>query len=239
MNGKLMSVDELLDWNGDTEYGPGPVRRVLKTHAPSQLAPWKGGTGGLKLGGAKIIVVVRNPKDACVSYFHHVQEVPEFKYTGGFEHMVSKLYLREKVEVAGFWSWYAGWEKASEQNPNIHWVSYEDLKRDGLSVVRGIANFLGLAVTDETISTAVSASDFETMKCQHEKLNETKEKQGKYIKPGHFRQGQSGSWRKVINGDLDKEFTDTHFRLVQQYGLKCAFDFGYDQADEQDKKQGA
>mmetsp|Transcript_16221 Transcript_16221/g.30282 ORF Transcript_16221/g.30282 Transcript_16221/m.30282 type:complete len:348 (+) Transcript_16221:50-1093(+) len=230
MNGKLMSVDELSAWDGDTEYGPGPGRRVFKTHAPVALAPWQGGVDSLKGTGTKVIVVVRNPKDACVSYFHHVQEVPEFQYTGSFEHMASKLYAKEKVEDGGFWSWYSGWEKAAAENPNIHWVSYEQLKRDGFTAVRDVANFLGLTVADDVLASALTAADFSAMKLQHSKLDEIKKEQGKYIKPGHFRQGLSGSWRNVIYGDLDKEFTAAHEYYVEKYGIRHEFDFGDDPA---------
>lgn len=230
-SGRLMSVQELSEWNGDTKYGPGPGRRVLKTHAPVALAPWKGGVAGLRPGGAKVIVVVRNPKDACVSYFHHVQEVPEFQYTGAFDHMVSKLFLQEKVEDGGFWSWYAAWEKAGAHNPNIHWVSYEELKRDGMTAVRKIAKFLELTVTDEVIGNALAASDFQSMKANFDEFTTVKKKQGEFTKPGHFRQGLSGAWRKVIHGSLDEEFTEVHSQLVKKYGLRHAFDFGDDPAD--------
>ena len=65
-----------------------PPRRTIKTHAPAHLAPWKM-TGAPALrqhfgvpGAGKVIVVIRNPKDAAVSLFHHSKDVPIFHYTG-------------------------------------------------------------------------------------------------------------------------------------------------------------
>lgn len=67
-----------------------PGRRCLKTHAPHHLVPWKGGVTAAGIGGGRrVIVVTRNPNDACVSMFHHSRDVESFAYTGDFQHFIN------------------------------------------------------------------------------------------------------------------------------------------------------
>ena len=115
--GQPMSAAELAAWDGRTAFSPAPPRRVFKTHAAVGLAPWRGGLRGL--GGARVVVVTRNPKDACVSMFNHARDAAPFAYTGDFAHFVTRLFLPGKVESGCFWEWHAGRGRAARgaRNP--------------------------------------------------------------------------------------------------------------------------
>ena len=89
------TVDEFNAWFPDaatqqSSGGPSPsppkTRRVIKTHSPAQLAPWRGGIPA----GARIVVVGRNPKDTAVSAFNHAKDVSIFEYTGSWSHFLSE-----------------------------------------------------------------------------------------------------------------------------------------------------
>lgn len=54
-------------------------RRFIKTHFPLHLMP----SNALEVG-AKIVYVVRNPKDVAVSFYHMQKSLPTFGYTGDF-----------------------------------------------------------------------------------------------------------------------------------------------------------
>jgi len=90
-------------WQPDpaTQRKP-PARRVIKTHAPSHLAPWIGGANGIPEHG-KVVIITRNPADACVSMWNHARDIPSFEYSELFEHFLSELYLQGKVESGDFW----------------------------------------------------------------------------------------------------------------------------------------
>jgi len=64
-------------------------RRCLKTHAPSHLVPWAGGVASGIGGKRRVVVVTRNPLDACVSMFHHTVDLPMFLFKGGFQQFVN------------------------------------------------------------------------------------------------------------------------------------------------------
>ena len=51
--------------------------------------------------GCKVIYVCRNPKDACVSYFHHTALIfPNFQEP--FQHYEA-MYKEGKVEYGSYW----------------------------------------------------------------------------------------------------------------------------------------
>jgi len=229
-NGKTMpnaeprSRDQLLAWDGATAGAPAPSRRVFKTHAPVEILPW---SGGLDLpGDAKVIVVVRNPKDACVSMYHHSRDVPAFEYTGDFEHFVPSLFLRGKVESGCFWRWHAGWWKACEDNRKTLWISYEDLKLDPVAGVRRIAAFLGVPAPDEVVRLVVGASSFDAMKASFEETASRKAAAGKPVKRNHIRRGEMGTWREMLRGPLLEAFDRAHEERTAELGLSYSFDFG-------------
>ena len=57
-----------------------PSPRYIRTHLPFDLLPKQIRTGEKK---PKIIYIARNPKDACISYYHHSKLLERF--TGSFE----------------------------------------------------------------------------------------------------------------------------------------------------------
>lgn len=67
-----------------------PSPRFIKTHLPFHLLPRQLREGKKK---NKIIYVTRNPKDVCVSYYHHYKLLEA--YQGSFENFC-KLFLNDK-----------------------------------------------------------------------------------------------------------------------------------------------
>jgi len=227
LNGECRSLSELKEWDGSSLRGEGPPgRRVFKTHAPAQLAPWIGGPSAFK-GKRKAIVVARNPKDACVSLFHHTQDGgPSFNYWGDFDHFVEKLFLKGNVESGCFWKWHAGWEKAAAENTNILWISFEEMKADPVHSVRKIAAFLEVPCSDEVVKNVVGASTFEVMKSRFEEINQERFWEGKRFKANHIRRGGVGTWREELYGPLHDTFEAAHAAKSAELGLKFEWDFG-------------
>lgn len=58
-----------------------PSPRILNSHLPFYMLPWQ----QLKEKKTKILYVYRNPKDSCVSYYHHLKAqvttpIPELSF---------------------------------------------------------------------------------------------------------------------------------------------------------------
>ncbi len=73
-----------------------PSPRVIKTHLPLEMLP-----PGL-IDTCKVVCVSRNPKDACVSFFHHHQSFLGYNFVGNFEEF-AKMWLDGQVEFGNYW----------------------------------------------------------------------------------------------------------------------------------------
>jgi len=198
---------------------------VWKTHAPVELAPWRGGVGGL--GGAKVVVVTRNPKDACVSMYHHSRDVPAFEYSGDMRHFVAELFLAGNVESGCFWAWHAGWQRAAAAAPaGVLWISYEELARDPVGGIRRVAEFAGIPASDDAIGRTAQAASFPAMKRAFADADAKMEAQGIRTKKNHIRRGEVGSWRAELPGALLAKFDEVHESRCAEHGLSYQFDFG-------------
>jgi len=185
------------------------------------------GKGGLSgLAGAKVVVVVRNPKDACISLYHHSKNSRGFGYMGHFEHFTSTLFLPGLVESGCFWAWHAGWLGTAAGNTSIHVVSFEELKQDPECSIRQLADFLGIQASNQAIMDTVAASSFESMKESTEANDKKLLARGIQPKVDHIRQGKMGSWRKDLDGALLQEFDAVHKDKTSALGLTYKFDFG-------------
>jgi hypothetical protein len=76
---------------------PSSSPRVIKSHLPFEMLPPK------LLDTCKVFFVCRNPKDACVSFYNHYNNLPDYKYKGNFEQF-AQMFLDGTVEYGGYWT---------------------------------------------------------------------------------------------------------------------------------------
>ena len=90
------SVDWMIDSVEFTAKLPSP--RVIKSHLPFEFLPPK------LLDTCKVIYVGRNPKDTCVSYYHHHLSIKEeYKLEGSFSDFAN-IYLQGILEYGSYWT---------------------------------------------------------------------------------------------------------------------------------------
>ena len=90
------SVDWMVDSVEFTAKLPSP--RVIKSHLPFEFLPPK------LLDTCKVIYVGRNPKDTCVSYYHHhLSFNAEYKMEGSFSDFAN-LFLQGITEYGSYWT---------------------------------------------------------------------------------------------------------------------------------------
>ena len=74
-----------------------PSPRILKSHLPVSMLPPN------LLEVSKVIVVARNVRDACVSFYHHEKLMMQHGWTGSFEDFV-KFFIEGKPSAYGdYW----------------------------------------------------------------------------------------------------------------------------------------
>ncbi|XP_054923095.1 sulfotransferase 1B1-like [Dermacentor andersoni] len=91
---------------------------------------------------AKYVYVARNPWDCCVSFYHHVSNLSPFCFQDGTFDEFLASFLRGDFGYGDYFDHLlAGY--ALKEEPNVFFVTYEQLKRDVRSVVLKLAYFLG------------------------------------------------------------------------------------------------
>lgn len=116
------------------ELGATKAPRLLRTH--SSMARLQCSEK------AKYVYVARNPWDCCVSCFHFVREIPECQFEDGtFDDFVDS-FLEGKFGFGEYFS-HVLYGYGSRTEPNVFFVTYEELHKDKADVALRLAYFLG------------------------------------------------------------------------------------------------
>lgn len=190
-----------------------PQRRLFTSHLPYPLMPHIDNTT------AKIVYVARNPKDVAISTYFHNQS--KGGYEGSWEEHF-QIFLHGDVGFGSYFDHILPWWQASQNDKNILFLKYEDMKHDHAGNVAKLASFLDLEADSQLIETVVRLSSFQSMT-----LNETTNFEWipqKADKPKHFRKGDIGDWRNHFSVEQSQQMDDLFMKKMKGSGLQ--FDFG-------------
>ncbi|XP_078607570.1 sulfotransferase 1C4-like isoform X2 [Branchiostoma floridae x Branchiostoma japonicum] len=190
-----------------------PSPRVLATHVPVEFLP-----PGLLGSKAKIVVLMRNPKDTAVSMFHFSQKVPELPTPESWDSFTQQ-FLAGDCPWGPFYDHVLGYWKLKDQH-NILFLKYEDMKKDLPAEVKKLSSFLGKPLSDETVQTVVGATQFDSMK---KTLGETKMAVG--LKGGVWtRKGIIGDWKNNFSNDQSRAYDEQYRERLSNTGLEFQFE---------------
>ncbi|XP_011302984.1 sulfotransferase 1C4-like [Fopius arisanus] len=200
-----------------------PHKRFIKTHLPFHLLPRDLREGRTR---AKIIYVCRNPKDVCISFYHHAKH---FAYRGDFQQFC-RLFLGDKVPYSPFWSHVSGfWEKRNDSSCNILFLKYEEMKVDLGSVIERTVEFLEKPkLSTEKLQRLLNHLSFGNMKLNpavnHKKrFGFTRQYLGASGEAEFIRQGQINQWKAVMSREISEEFDEWISRNSQSSDLSFYF----------------
>ncbi|KAH7952616.1 hypothetical protein HPB51_028223 [Rhipicephalus microplus] len=118
---------------------------------------------------AKYVYVARNPWDCCVSFYHHVSNLSPFRFQDGTFDEFLDSFLRGDFGYGDYFDHVlAGY--ALKDEPNVLFVTYEQIKEDTRSVGLKLAYFLderygrALETNDCLLRTLMERSTVEHMK---------------------------------------------------------------------------
>ena len=195
--------------------------RAFRSHVPYDFVP-----GGLPhTTPAKYIYVMRNPKDVCVSYWHHLNV--RSKATSidhlNFDEYVAN-FVSNDIRWGGWCNHVLGWWKHKDA-PNILFMKYENLQHDPHTSVRTVAEFVGIeGVTEELVQEVVRKSSFSSMKSDNTCNFSWKTSPGQAFSKGEFfRKGQVGDWKEHFSADQNRRFDAECAERLRDSDLK--FDF--------------
>jgi len=172
---------------------PGP--RTLRTSLPLSLM-----TPNL-LTDAKVVYIVRNPKDVCVAYYHLSRLTKCIGYDGTFGDWVN-YFVSENLMFGPYWEHICEMWKQKD-HPGLHIIHYENLVAAPDWEIKRLNYFLGTKLTDEQMENIVKYTSLKAMKERgvlplgynsDEISEEVAKKDG-----GFYECGEVGGWMIKIN----------------------------------------
>ncbi len=174
------------------EKWPYQLPRFIKTHL--KYGPY--------LHKPKKILIIRDPRDVMVSYFHYVNNLkiyPTFELFSDF--------IRNPD--FGLERWLRHW-KSWESNYD-YLIKYESLKENDTETFKAVLNHFKIPFVEENLNRAVEKSRFKNFRKVEKKY-------------GHTKPGEAGDsftfTRKGIVGDYMNHFSEEDLRYYQQFCKK-------------------
>ncbi|NWS82008.1 ST6B1 Sulfotransferase, partial [Toxostoma redivivum] len=134
-----------------------PSRRIIVTHLrPDFLPP------SIFQSKAKILVLVRNPKDTAVSYYHFSNNLPAMPSFPCWDEFFAD-FMNGKLAWGSYFDHVVEWNKYTD-NEKIMTISYEELKEDPILGMKKIASFFGFSLCEEDFSRIAKKTTFKAMK---------------------------------------------------------------------------
>lgn len=109
---------------------PSPIR----SHLPFEMIPFA--------NHAKYIYVARNPKDCCISLYHHTKMFPSYGFNNGSFDDFFKVFIKGETDYNDYFDHLLSWYEHKDDE-NVFFITYEQLKDDTKGAVLQIADFLG------------------------------------------------------------------------------------------------
>lgn len=154
--------------------------RIIKTHQ----------CGMPFLRNKRAALIVRDPRDIVVSYYHYASGLK----SSGFNGSISDVLRHPKMGAESFFKHYASW---SDHAGLI--LRYEDLKDDPSDGFSRLAAYYEIERSSEAIQHAIDASNFSNMRTAQQKSDKLK---GEF-KEGHqfVRSGKNAEWEELFSED--------------------------------------
>ncbi|CAN7977307.1 unnamed protein product [Ixodes persulcatus] len=172
--------------------------RVIFTHLPFHLTPFSPST--------KYIYVARNPKDCCVSFYHHTKAVPGYCFQDGIFDEYFELFVEGLTAFGSYYenllSWYA-----KKDEPNVLFLTYESIHADKKESVLKIAGFL-----DDQLAKELSEDEAKiTAVIEGTSVAEMKKDWEVHL----VRKGVVGDWQNYFSVEQSRRLEERFFKEME------------------------
>lgn len=150
-------MDVFKETNFIEETSRDTKRRGIKTHLPLNLIPRE-----VTTKEPHIIYVVRNPKDAAISFYHHHKHLTGF--TGSLADFLDDFLAGAPV-TGSFFSHVDEYLRLAKERPsNMLVITYEDIVADMTMVVQRVAEFINVPLSGVEVEAMSKYLQFDQMK---------------------------------------------------------------------------
>ena len=195
-----------------TEFEKMPDPRIFKTHCTYEQTP------GVEV--VKIILSSRDPRDCCVSFYHHIMDMTDearnevgIKLPESFDEYFEQ-WLEREVWYRSVKSW---WPHINDTN--VLWLRYEDMKTDLEASIDQILQFLGWSLSASQRRSVLHYCSFEWMRENVDKFSRQNSQQKVTFKPhGFIRKGRVGDHEKLMSPEQSRRILE---KAHQQLEPNC------------------
>lgn len=192
-----------------------PSPRLITSHFQRRMLPKT-----FDKAKAKVIYMVRNPKDALVSYFYYHNIASFLDNPGSFDEFIDK-FLEGKVCYGSWFDHIKSWWPEKDKE-NFLVLTYEEMQQDARNALAKIGEFLGKQLSNDMIDKIKNQTKFNNMK-QNNMSNYS-------FVPSDIINHEKGNFlRKGVVGDWKNHFTEAqteYFNSVFAERMK-GLDFPY------------
>jgi len=193
--------------------------RCIKTHLSFDLI------SPTVLSKAKVVYMLRDPRDVCISYYYHCRLFKYETYTGTFEEFVES-FMNDATYYSPYWTHvHEAWSRRN--HPRVHILSYDLLKKNTKQEYRKLNDFLQTKIPEGQLDRIIEYCSFAEMKKRehHASLKEwdpllmdmeIAEKDG----GGFFKKGESGRHKEVLTKEHQRMFEEWAVRHCPDLALK-------------------
>jgi hypothetical protein len=173
--------------------------RIIKSHLINEEYP-------------KVIYIVRDGRDALVSYYHYLVELR------GYDWNFAEFMKSHHVSGKNSWEYHLrqALDFKEKFQDNIFFVKYEELKSNTHISFRKVLQFLKLYVDDSQLDFAIASSSFKNLQnMQQESGVNIEDKEINF-----FRKGSSGQWQDYFDKKMNSEFLSTSKDLFDRFNYE-------------------
>ena len=193
--------------------------RFMKTHLPYEvLKPQLE-----KHPNVRIIQTLRNPKDALVSYYHHLRGDCQLGAFHGSWDQFFELFKEKRLPWGDYFENNAAWYKFNKDRKESLILLYEEMKKSHRDHVIKIAKFLGQNLSDKVIDVILEKS---TVREMSKNINGMMSgfPSWKSDRSSFIRKGEVGDWVNYFSKE-QSDYVEAKFReYLRPLGIK--FEYG-------------
>jgi hypothetical protein len=144
-----------------------------------------------------MVHIVRHPKAVAVSLYHFIKSIRQIDYEGSWPEFF-QMFITGFLTFGSWFNYMENWIK-QQANKNVLFISYEDMKAKPAEVIRHMAQFYGVSLTEDTVDLIVKETSFATMKKSLKNDDPT-------LKESHFRKGEVDDWKNYFTVAQNETF---------------------------------
>ncbi|HEY5623540.1 MAG TPA: sulfotransferase domain-containing protein [Gammaproteobacteria bacterium] len=185
-----------------------PKPRILKTHFTSDMTPAH--------AEARYVVVVRNPFDCAVSFYHHTRGfVKHYDFAEGTFDDFFECFIVGAVDSGDYFEHLGSWYRR-RLDSNVLLLIYEEMKLDPFAAVTALSRFLGLPrdADEKFLAGIVAESSFSRMSGNQERWSSARPAD----MPAFVRKGVVGDWNNYFTPEQAGRLAKRFDSAAKRYG---------------------